>query len=184
MSKHHKHISLLVSFVLIVGIMSSFYLMSSLSSTPLTSFSVARAINLGDYVKNSLGVQNIDYASPSENKDCFNSAKETFSALLLLEPKQIEKYDVPGKNGFAHFVYTGAYDVGVIKIKKNANLVELSTSEEKLVFAKYADQKRTIGLNLSLKGILTESTFSITEGILNSDGMKCEFKWEKKVYTK
>ena len=177
MSKHHKHLSLVISSVLIVAIMSSFYLMSSFGAS-VNSFSVARAVNLGDYVKTSLGVQNINYASPMENIDCFDTAKKELSSILLLEPKQIEKYDVPGKNGFSHFIYTGAYDVGDIKVKKNSdkNTAELSISEEKLVFAKYADQKRTIGMNLSLKGTFSEYALSINEGTLSSDGMSCSFK--------
>lgn len=176
MSKHHKHISLVISSVLIVALMSGFYLMSSLDSS-INSFSIARAMNLGDHVKDSLTVQRIDFTPPNENKDCYTTAKKELSNMLLLEPKQIEKYNVPGKNGFSHIIYTGAYDVGEIKIKKSSeNLVELSTSEEKLVFAKYADQKRTIGMNMTFKGKIGDNLFSIIEGTLNSDGMKCEFR--------
>ena len=105
------------------------------------------------------------------------NCKKELSNLLLLEPKRIEKYEVPGKNGFSHLIYTGTYDVGEIKVKKDGKgMVELFTSEEKLVFAKYADQKKTVGMNMSLKGNLESNLFLIKEGTLNSDGLKCEFR--------
>jgi hypothetical protein len=177
MSKHHKHISLVISSVLIVALMSSFYLMSSFGATSVTSFGVARANTLEDYVRTFLSADRVDFAYFGENKECMETAKKELSNLLLLEPKRIEKYEVPGKQGFSHLIYTGTYDVGEIKIKKdNKGMVEILTSEEKLVFAKYADQKRVIGMNMSLKGDLEEKSFLIKEGTLNSDGMKCDFK--------
>ena len=177
MSKHHKHISLVISSLLIVAVMSGFYLMSSFSLTSINSFGVARANTLEDYLRVSLSAERIDFSHSEENKDCIETAKKELSNLLLLEPKRIEKYEVPGKNGFSHLIYTGTYDVGEIKVKKDGKgMVELFTSEEKLVFAKYADQKKTVGMNMSLKGNLESNLFLIKEGTLNSDGLKCEFR--------
>ncbi|MDO8660814.1 MAG: hypothetical protein Q7K43_02910 [Candidatus Woesearchaeota archaeon] len=154
--------------------------MSSLSSTPLTSFSVARAVNLQDYVVKALGTNSIESEAPTENQECFNTAKEEFLGLLTLEPEQMEKYNIPGKKGFFNLIYTTEYNLGDIRIKRTdkaaERFAELEISNEKMVFSKYSDKYKTIGLKMSFNGTLTNDAFTITEGTLDSNGMICSFK--------
>lgn len=179
MSKHHKHISLLLSSVLIVAVMSGFFLMSQSGFRQISTFGVAKVMTLQDYTLKSLDVDKILFTIPEKGEECMLETKDDFNSLMLMEPKQLEKYDVNGKNGFANYIYTSKYDSGIIKIKKNSEekqTAEIFANRDKLIFTKYADKYKTIQLNLTLRGEIKDKTFLITNGEFNSEGNKCGFE--------